>query len=262
MTTRARTLSINVRNKTAVADIAFPSRHWSRRLPVLIRFIRNVAPSVIGVQECRDDMAVDITNGLGPAWTFWGTRTAKIIWDTSKWTAIDQFEAGLPFKELGITKYRPLTMVKLMSIRTDESAWFASIHLVTSIANEEAIRQAQMRLVIEYISERPDNSRVIIFADLNSVPTTSSVRKIARDAGYNHLRARLSDAAMTGDSRNTFNGWKITRREGKWIDDVLTSRSVRPYSGVVELTDTTAYPIFVTDHNGVFARVEFGVSGV
>jgi hypothetical protein len=35
-----------------------------------------------------------------------------------------------------------------------------------------------------------------------------------------------------------------------FIDDVLTSRSVRPYSGVVELTDTTAYPIFVTDHNG------------
>jgi hypothetical protein len=90
----------------------------------------------------------------------------------------------------------------------------------------------------------------------------SSVRKIARDAGYNHLRGRLSDAAMTGDSRNTFNGWKITKREGKWIDDVLTSRSVRPYSGVVELTDTTAYPIFVTDHNGVFARVEFGVPGV
>jgi hypothetical protein len=70
--TRARTLSINCRNKTAMADIPFPSRHWNRRLPALIKFINNCAPSVIGVQETRDDMAVDITNGLGPNWTFWG----------------------------------------------------------------------------------------------------------------------------------------------------------------------------------------------
>jgi hypothetical protein len=31
------------------------------------------------------------------------------------------------------------------------------------------------------------NSRVIIFADLNSVPTTSSVRGIARDAGHSFV---------------------------------------------------------------------------
>lgn len=94
MITRARTLSINCRNKTAMADIPFPSRHWSKRLPVLIKFINNCAPSVIGVQETRDDMAVDITNGLGPNWTFWGSGTAKIIWDSTKWIVVDQFEAG------------------------------------------------------------------------------------------------------------------------------------------------------------------------
>ena len=104
MITRARTLSINCRNKTAMADIPFPSRHWSKRLPVLIKFINNCAPSVIGVQETRDDMAVDITNGLGPNWTFWGSGTAKIIWDSTKWIVVDQFEAGLPYTVLGFPK--------------------------------------------------------------------------------------------------------------------------------------------------------------
>jgi hypothetical protein len=87
--TRARTLSINCCNKTAMADIPFPSRHWNRRLPALIKFINNCAPSVIGVQETRDDMAVDITNGLGPNWTFWGLGTAKIILDSTKWIVVD-----------------------------------------------------------------------------------------------------------------------------------------------------------------------------
>jgi len=72
-----------------MADIPFPSRHWNRRLPALIKFINNCAPSVIGVQETRDDMAVDITNGLGPNWTFWGLGTAKIIWDSTKWIVVD-----------------------------------------------------------------------------------------------------------------------------------------------------------------------------
>jgi Endonuclease/Exonuclease/phosphatase family len=182
MITRARTLSINCRNKTAMADIPFPSRHWNRRLPVLIKFINNCAPSVIGVQETRDDMAVDITNGLGPNWTFWGSGTAKIIWDTRKWIVVDQFEAGLPYTVLGMAKARPLTMLKLQSIKTQGFTWFASTHLSVNIPNEEAIRQKQIKLVIQHVEERPDHERVIIFGDFNSIPTNASVRKIASDA--------------------------------------------------------------------------------
>ena len=255
MITRARTLSINCRNRTSVADIPFRSRHWNRRLPVLIEFINNCAPSVIGVQETRDDMAVDITHSLGPNWTFWGSGTAKIIWDSTKWMALDHFEAGLPFTQLGIPKARPFTMLKLMSIKTQGFAWFASTHLVVNIPNEEAIRQQQIRLVINHVAQRPDPKRVIIFGDFNSIPPNASVRKIASDAGYRHVRAKLS--TITRKTYNTFNGWKTTKREGKWIDDILTSRTVTPYSAAIMLTDSTALPIHATDHNGVFVKVEF-----
>ena len=255
MITRARTLSINCRNKTAMADIPFPSRHWSKRLPVLIKFINNCAPSVIGVQETRDDMAVGITNGLGPNWTFWGSGTAKIIWDSTKWIVVDQFEAGLPYTVLGFPKARPLTMLKLQSIKTQGFAWFASTHLAVNIPNEEAIRRKQIKLVIQHVEERPDHERVIIFGDFNSIPTNASVRQIASDAGYRHIRAKLS--TITRQTCNSFDGWKITKRESKWIDDVLTSPKAKPYAAAIMLTDSTAFPIFASDHNGVFAKVQF-----
>ena len=82
MGTAARVLTLNCRNENAME--LFPSRRWSRRRPYLIKFIRDCAPSVIGVQECTNNMAAEITQGLGPNWTFWGSGTAKIIWDASQ----------------------------------------------------------------------------------------------------------------------------------------------------------------------------------
>ena len=79
MGTAARVLTLNCRNENAME--LFPSRRWSRRRPHLIKFIRDCAPSVLGVQECTNNMAAEITQGLGPNWTFWGSGTAKIIWD-------------------------------------------------------------------------------------------------------------------------------------------------------------------------------------
>jgi endonuclease/exonuclease/phosphatase family metal-dependent hydrolase len=101
---------------------------------------------------------------------------------------------------------------------------------------------------------------VIFFGDFNSVPTDASVRKIASNAGYKHLRAKLSPTLITRRTHNTFNGWKITKRESKWIDDVLTSPAIKPYAAAIMLTDSTKFPIAASDHNGVFAKVQFGLS--
>jgi len=119
-------------------------------------------------------MAAEITEGLGPNWTFWGSGTAKIIWDSTKWVALDQFQAGLPYTVLGITKQRPITMLKLQSIKTGEFAWSVDTHLAVNIPNEEMIRQQQMTQAITLIEQRPDHERVIFFGDFNSVPTNAA----------------------------------------------------------------------------------------
>jgi hypothetical protein len=81
--------------------------------------------------------------------------------------------------------------------------------------------------------------------------------KSSPPSGYKTLRAALSDEAIVGDTRNTFNGWKLTNREGKWLDDVLTSKAVKPYAGEVILTGTSACPIHDSDHNGVLGRMSY-----
>jgi endonuclease/exonuclease/phosphatase family metal-dependent hydrolase len=151
-------------------------------------------------------------------------------------------------------------MLRLQSIKTGEFAWFVDAHLAVNIPNEEAIRQQQMKRAITLIEQRPDHERVIFFADVNSVPMCASVRKIASHAGYRHLHAKLSATLITRRTCNTFNGWKITKREGKWIDDVLTSPSVKPYAAAIMLTDSTRFPINASDHNGVFAEVQFSAA--
>ena len=133
-------------------------------------------------------------------------------------------------------------MLKLQSIKTGEFAWFVDTHLAVNIPNEEAIRQQQMMQAITLIEQRPDHERVIFFGDFNSVPTNASVRKIASNAGYKHLRAKLSPSLITRRTYNTFNGWKITKREDKWIDDVLTSPTVKPYAAAIMLTTRPASP--------------------
>ena len=259
--TKARTLSINCRNKTNPKDQVFPSRRWSKRLPQLVKLIQNAGASVVGTQECRNDMAVDITNGLGAQWTFWGDGTSKVLWDSNEWNVLDQFQAGLPYTErLGVTRNRPITMVWLQSVATGGRCWFVSTHLVVHKPNEAAMRLAQAKEAIRLIGERPEHEHVVVFGDFNDVQhdsATVAVRKVFATAGYNHLRARLSDEAMDGDRLNSFNGWKPTKRDGRWLDDILTSKAVEPHAGELMVTDRTKFPVYASDHNGVLARVSF-----
>jgi endonuclease/exonuclease/phosphatase family metal-dependent hydrolase len=225
----------------------------------MAKFLKdNGPPSVIGVQECNNTQAAEITHDLGANYSFWGSGTSKIIWDTNKWLVLDQFQAGLPYKGvLGVPGVRPLTMLKLKSINTEEFAWFASTHLAVHIPNQEAQQEAQMKEIIRLIKLLPDHERVIIFGDFNNYHTTSSVRKIAMTAGYVPLRKKAGLDLVTGETWNSFNGWKITKREGRWLDDVLTSPAVKPYDGALKRTDSGVYVINASDHNGIRASVEF-----
>jgi endonuclease/exonuclease/phosphatase family metal-dependent hydrolase/LysM repeat protein len=267
--TKARVLSINCRNKVASRlvppppgpDSIFPSRKWPKRLPQLVKLIQNAGASVVGTQECGDDMAVDITNGLGARWNFWGAGTSKVLWDSNEWNVLDEFQAGLPYTDKSRKiKDRPITMVSLQSVATGGRCWFVSTHLVVHQRNEAAQRLRQAKEAIRLIGERPEHEHVVVFGDFNDVQfdsATMAVRKVFAAAGYNHLRARLSDEAMDGDGLNSFNGWKPTKSEGRWLDDILTSKAVKPYAGELMVTDRTKFPVYASDHNGVLARVRF-----
>ena len=86
MTTRARVLTLNCRNENAME--LFPSRRWTRRRPHLIKFIKDCAPSVIGVQDARTTWRHRSPKGSGAELDVLGSGTAKIIRDAAvKWVA-------------------------------------------------------------------------------------------------------------------------------------------------------------------------------
>jgi endonuclease/exonuclease/phosphatase family metal-dependent hydrolase len=261
VSTALRTASWNLRNKTAIADLAYPKRSWSRRLPAIVKLLDHVAPSVFGVQECRDDMAVDVTRELGPEWNFFGSGTAKVIWNHNKWNVLDQAEHKLPYKNyLGLTAYRPLTLIKLESITTQASSWFASTHLVVHQPNEATQRVNQAKMIVQVFSQLPGFGPalpIMLFGDFNDVGDNVGVRRVFAAAGYKPLRARLTDAEMSGDSTNSFNGWKPTRHDGRWLDDVLTAAVIDPYKGTIFKADPSSLlPVFASDHNLVHASVK------
>jgi hypothetical protein len=259
MITTCRVMTLNCRTSSAVE--IFPSRRWSRRKSYLIDFIRKWAPSVIGTQECTKTQAVDITDALGTNWTWYSVSNVKIIWDSAKWTAIDQFYAELPYTNMGIPGHRQVTMVRLQSIKTGEACWFVDHHGVVHITNAAQWRTNHMEQICDFIAERPEHDRVIFFGDFNDLPLNSGVRRVAAAHGYKHLRARLPDSKIIGELRNTFNGFKVTKREGKWIDDILVSSAITPLDGAaVHLTDPSVYPVAASDHNGLFARMRFGAA--
>jgi len=258
-TTKVRVASFNIRHKSA-DDVLHPERLWSRRLPQLVRVINDVAPSVLGVQECNAALATDLTHGLGPNWNFWGSGTSKIIWRADKWVAIDHREFKLKSTALpGFPSTRPLTCVRLQSLATGGDAWFISTHLAVNMPGEATLRLAQAKEIVLVLSALPDNQRVLIMGDLNSAQGPGSVldpvRQVLAAAGYRDLRSRLTDDEMEGDSRNSRNGWTVTKRDGIWIDDVLTSKAADPYTGTLVITGQPDYVPHASDHNLVRASV-------
>jgi endonuclease/exonuclease/phosphatase family metal-dependent hydrolase len=224
----------------------------------LINFIKQHAPSVIGVQECTMEQTVDITDALGPNWTWYSSSNPKIMWDSAKWTAIDHFYQELPYTALGVTGHRQVVMVRLQSMKTGEACWFVDHHAVVHIPNEATWRKRHMEKICQLIAERAEHERVIFFGDFNDIPQNGGVRAVAADHGYKQIRTRLPDSKIAGVSRNSFNGFKITKRNHEWLDEIFTSSKVTPLSAAIYLTDPSVYPVAASDHNGLFARVKFG----
>jgi hypothetical protein len=63
-------------------------------------------------------------------------------------------------------------MLNCRRSRPGFAARFASTHLAVNIPNEDAIRQEQIKLVINHVYERPDHECVIIFEEHLGIAST------------------------------------------------------------------------------------------
>ena len=93
----------------------------------------------------------------------------------------------------------------------------------------------------------------VVGADLNSylgADRPSPRREFKTDQSMLGLRDKRTTKVVRGDW-NTHHGYKPTKREGEWLDEIETGKAIKVYAAEVVPTDQA------TDHNGLLARIEF-----
>jgi hypothetical protein len=253
--TRVRTLWLNVRHDMPEL---YPSRRWINRRGELIKVVKQVAPSVLGVAECAKNQAQDIEAGLGAdQWAFFGAYSTRIFVDVTKWRLVNWWGFQLDAGTLQPTRH--LVACHLQSISTGDTALFCATHLTPhDTAYARKWRLSQMHQIGTILPTLPDWDKTILMGDINDTSKTGGVRGAAGEFGLKALRARLTATEMYYENLNTFNAWGITPANGVWIDEIFTGPAAKPYKAGVERTDTKR-PLDrnATDHNGIRASIEF-----
>lgn len=136
----------------------YSRRTWAKRKPYMIRYLRTVGASVIGVQECTKTQLQDVLAGLPPNWNYVGfDHNVRILFDGDVWDAVDgSFFQGVLASDL---RKRYLTLVQLRHRGNGWMGLFGSLHLASgglTERNAPALRLAQMQKVVEMITEHSE----------------------------------------------------------------------------------------------------------
>ena len=169
--TRFRARQQNFRRDDLPIDLLFPSRAWTKRLPVILKQLKAPEPaSIIGGQECTSRMRPQVAAGLGENWSWvvgknaGGTETnVPIFYDGLKW---DVIEGSLQWLILpsGLRK-RYATFAKFMSRSTGGWVWICSAHLASGGIDEPKevqLRDKQIQMIYDYIRTLDDPDRIAI----------------------------------------------------------------------------------------------------
>lgn len=269
-----RVLTQNFRKSTI--DETKPSREWERRLPYMVKHLKNVRPAVVGAQEATVEQSDDIMRAF-PNWTYVGGvkfGNCPIFWDTR----IMHAEEGtlLERKYPSGTRERYATLIRLKydapaeGPAIDWGGWFGSIHLAANGEDEPDsahLRALQMAAIVgdftAWIGTHPypldGKPNLIVCGDLNdNLGSFAGAREVAyENGGWKPLRRRLPLSGISGDTLRSFNGWKSTAdlpHDSKWIDEIFTS-GIALEDAALRRTCTDVLQLHASDHNGASADI-------
>jgi endonuclease/exonuclease/phosphatase family metal-dependent hydrolase len=247
--TRARVFNVNTKR----SDVACPaSQKWSLRRPKLVKIITEVAqPSILTVQECTPEqekhLLADLAKWSKSAWKLATHGNSGVFWNTAKWTGTNARDFDLAAKKGELE--RRLAVVDLTSISTKERITVGATHLSVHYSGSAAYRIKQVDQICDVLK----GDLNVVGADLNStlsVKVPSPRQEFSKDQGMLGLRDKCTTKVVRGDW-NTHHGFKPTKRNGDWLDEIETGKAIKVYAAEVIPTGTA------TDHNGLLARIEF-----
>lgn len=222
-------MSYNIKHATSSAQEAGMQAHaddykWSKRGPVVVQYLNNVNPDLLGLQEVghvRGTSTRQITmikaGTAGYNWVY-STTPDPIAYRASAFTLVDQGRIRLNYKgHDGATLNRLANWVKLKA--TSDGSVFFFVNLHAQFQNLKAQAKARSvgwtRLVDGLEKVNPGNRRPsIIVGDFNAY--NDETRPVFRDhltklgaAGF--VQAPVTATTIAPISRvNSYNGWGDT----------------------------------------------------
>jgi len=257
MSTQARFLQLNVRRSDLPELRA--ARRWPNRRGELVRAIKQIAPSAMGLQECTKEQAEYIETQLGrDQWAYFGTHNVRVFIDVTRWRLLNWWGFDLADSSMSIGP-RHLVACHLQKIETGDTALVCSTHLTPhSTPGAQKSRVEQMHQIAGILPTLPDHEKTILMGDINDISRVGGVRGAAGEHGLKSLRSRLSTTEMYNEALSTFNAWGKSPVKGEWLDEVFTSTAVKPYKAGVERTDTKRpLKVCASDHHWLRASVSF-----
>ena len=292
-------MSYNIKHATATAKEADMQAHaedykWSRRGPVVVRYLNYVNPDLLGLQEVghvRGTSTRQITmlksGTSGYNWVY-ETTADPIAYRASAFTLLDKGRIRLNYKGRdGATLDRLATWVQLKATSDGSVLFFVNLH--AQFQNLKAQAKARSvgwsRLVAGMEKLNPGNRRpAIIVGDFNA--HNDETRPLFRDhltklAAAGFVQAPATATTIAPISRvNSYNGWgdtiggkfyykAINRGSGVNIDYVWTGGEAsattwQVYTGPVTIWKTikgSQVPFtdaVASDHWPVIAHVVVG----
>ncbi len=251
--THARIIQINCRLSSVRDD--YP---WTKRKPSMLKFLKANPASVIGVQECSEDIRIAMVKALGASWKEVHHAKVGLLFDGAKWKLLAKHSFDMDNEA---EPDRRLLCVQLQSKRTDATLWFLVSHFGVHFVGAAAERVNQAIELLGHVKDLGILEGVVL-ADFNDfpIPPKTGVR-LTMQGPKGVTLGVFYDLRHCIDVKNgqcdTHHGYKPTDRNGDWTDDILTSENVVVLEGELVLTDPGSDYPNATDHNALTALIEF-----
>ncbi|KAI1128270.1 endonuclease/exonuclease/phosphatase [Nemania abortiva] len=281
-----RVLTFNIRYAAAASTYEKP---WSVRGPLVIESVSALAANataagavpVIGMQEVLHAQLVDITAGLGPAWSYLGTGRddgkeageycpilyqpgqVRLLNSTQKWLSPTP---DVPSYWPGAGSRRYVLVAVFEDIATGTRFIAANTHLdnASSQARSEGVKIVLSVIRGVQAAWGPDLP-VMLTGDFNSEPGEDAYEAMVAD-GYLRDTYELADEGARFGPYETYTGFVpaqvpnvSTRIDFLWLGpDAAAPWDVERY----EVVDNVVDGVYMSDHRPVFGDITLREEGL